>query len=204
MRLAIRSLAPIAMAAALGGCSLGGLLGGGAKPPPVLETLTTQAPDPGPISRSSAAGQAVTIEVPIVGRELRTVRVPVVLSPTNVQYVTNLQWVDTPDRLFQSLVQETVRRATNRVVVDPGQSGIVPGIVLHGELQRFGYDAQTGQAIVVFDGSLEVSGSGDVVTRRFTATAPADGTGPSVGPALNRAANEVALQIASWIGSQHS
>ncbi|MEA3081622.1 MAG: cholesterol transport system auxiliary component, partial [Sphingomonadales bacterium] len=40
-----------------------------------------------------------------------------------------------------------------------------------------------------------------VETRRFTATAPSDGTAASVGPALNRAANQVALDVAKWIGS---
>jgi cholesterol transport system auxiliary component len=188
--------------ATLSGCSLGGLLGGGGKPPATLQTLTAQAPDPGPIARTANAGQAVTIAVPLVPKELRTVRVPVQLSPTDVQYVTNLQWVDTPDRLFHDLVAETVRRTTNRVVLDPAQSSLDPGLVLNGQLQRFGYDAQTGQAIVVFDGTLSTSGGAQVETRRFTASAPADGTGASVGPALNTAANQVAAQVAQWIGSR--
>ena len=195
-----RTLLTIAAAAALAGCSLGGLLGGGGKPPPTLQTLTPEAADPGAVARSAAAGQAVTIAVPVVGRELQTVRVPVQLTPIDVQYVTNLQWVDTPDRLFQNLLQETVRRTTNRVVLDPNQTGLDPGLVLHGELERFDYNASTGQVEVVFNGSLSSGEGAQVQTRRFVATAPADGTGPSVGPALNRAANEVALEVAKWIG----
>jgi len=193
-------LAIMVMAAALGACSLGGLLGGGGKPPPTLQTLTAQAPDPGAIARSAAAEKAVTIGVPALPKELNTVRVPVQLTPTDVQYVTNLEWVDTPDRLFQKLVAETVRRTTNRVVLDPTQTSLDPGLVLTGDLQRFGYDAQTGQVVVTFDGSLSTAGGSEVETRRFTATAPADGTGASVGPALNQAANQVAQQIAQWIG----
>jgi len=199
MKLLPRGLIVI-VSGALAACSLGGLMGGGAKPPTTLQTLTTEAPDPGPIARTAAAGKAVTIAVPVIPKELNTVRVPVQISPTDVQYVTNLQWVDTPDRLFQNLVAETVRRTTARVVLDPDQTGLDPGLVLHGRLNRFGYDAQTGQVVVVFDGSLEAAGGGQVETRRFTANAPADGTGPSVGPALNRAANQVAQQIAQWIG----
>src|SRR6185312_7546270 len=201
MRLLTRTIASIGLAAALGACSLGGLLGGGAKGPVTLETLNPEAADPGPIARTASAGQAVTIEVPIVPEQLRATRVPVQISPTDVQYVTNLQWVDTPARLFQNLLEETVRRTTNRVVLDPAQSGLDPGIVLHGQLERFGYDAQTGQAVVVYDGSLATAGN-QVQTRRFTATAPADGTGASVGPALNRAANQVAREVAQWIGGQ--
>jgi len=191
---------PLIAALALGGCSLGGLLGGGAKPPLTLQTLTPEAADPGSIVRTASAGQAVTIATPVIPNELRTIRVPVLISPTDVQYVTNLQWVDTPDHLFQRLVEETVRRTTNRVVLDPSQAGLDPGITVQGQLERFGYDAQTGQVVVTFNASLATAGGADVQTRRFVATAPADGTGPSVGPALNHAANQVALEIAKWIG----
>jgi cholesterol transport system auxiliary component len=200
MRLRTRTLAWIALAATISACSIGGLLGGGAKAPTTLQTLTTEAADPGPIARTAAAGQAVTIAVPTVPKELQTVRVPVQLSPTDVQYVTNLQWVDTPDRLFQHLVAETVRRTTNRVVLNPEQTGMDPGLVLNGQLDRFGYDAQTGKVVVVYDGALSAASGNQVETHRFTASAPADGTGPSVGPALNRAANEVATEVAKWIG----
>jgi cholesterol transport system auxiliary component len=196
----LRTSVSVLAAAALAGCSLSSLTGGGGKPPLTLQTLTAEAADPGNVIRNAATGQAVTIETPLVTNELRTVRVPVQLSPTDVQYVTNLQWVDTPDKLFQNLVEETVRRTTNRVVVDPNQAGLDPGVVLHGELERFGYDAQTGQVTVVYNGSLSSPDGASVQTRRFVASAPADGTGASVGPALNHAANEVAQQVAQWIG----
>ena len=195
----LRKFVPAIAAAALAGCSIGSLLGGGTKGPTMLQTLTPEAPDPGNIARSAAAGQAVTIELPIISNELNTVRVPVQITPTDVQYVTNLQWVDTPDRLFQNLVEETVRRTTNRVVLDPNQTGLDPGVVLHGELERFGFDRQSGQVVVAYSASLAAA-DGTVQTRRFTASQPADGTGTSVGPALNRAANEVAQQVAQWIG----
>lgn len=200
----LRSTLPFALAAAmsvaLAGCSLGGMLGGGGKPPVTLQTLTPQAPDPGALTRTAAAGKTVTIGVPVVSKELRSVRVPVQVSPTDVQYVTDLQWIDTPDRLFQDLLMETVRRTTDRVVLDPNQTGLDPGLLVHGELLRFGYDAQSGQVMVVYNASLSTAGGAQVETRRFVATAPADGSGASVGPALNQAANQVALDVAKWIG----
>jgi cholesterol transport system auxiliary component len=196
----LRNLVPVIAAVALGGCSLSSLTGGGGKVPVTLQTLTPEAPDPGNLVRSAGSGQAVTISTPIVSNELKTLRVPVQLSATDVQYVTNLQWVDTPDKLFQHLVEETVRRTTNRVVINPNQTGLDPGVVLHGELERFGYDAQTWQVTVVYNGSLASPDGAEVQTRRFVASAPADGTGASVGPALNHAANEVAQQVAQWIG----
>ena len=193
-----RSAASLVLAASLAGCSLGGLLGGG-KPPAVLFTLTSSAP-PAAATRSAAVGQTVTIETPIVPHELRTTRVPVQLAPTQVQYVTNLQWVDTPDRLFQNLLEETVRRTTNRVVLDPNQGTLDPGLVVTGELNRFGYDSQQGTVVVQYDASLATQGGTHVETRRFEASLPADGTAATVAPALNDAANQVAQQVASWIG----
>ncbi len=199
MRL-IRTGSAIALAAALAGCSLGGLLGGGAKPPATLQTLTAEAAEPAAIARNAGAGQAVTVEVPAIPKELRTLRVPVQVTSTDVQYVTNLQWIDTPDKMFQGLLDETIRRTTGRVVLEPGQTTLDPGVLVSGSLQRFGYDAASRQVVVTYDASLSSAGGSQVQTRRFTATAPADGSGPSVGPALNHAANQVALDVAKWIG----
>jgi cholesterol transport system auxiliary component len=202
MRLVLRLFVPVACAAALGGCSLSGLLGGGGKPPPTLLTLSSEAPSPGEFSRAANAGQAVTVTAPVIAKELRTVRVPVQVTPTDIQYVTNAQWVDTPDRLFRDLVAETIRRTTNRVVLDPRQTNLDPGLIVSGDLQRFGYDAATGMAVVQFDGALSTTGGTRVETRRFEAKVPSDGSAASIGPALNRAANEVSLEIAQWVGGR--
>jgi cholesterol transport system auxiliary component len=203
MKLMLRLAAPLALAAGVAGCSLGGLLGGG-KAPATLLTLTPEAADPGPHTRSANAGQAVSIAIPMAAKELRTVRVPVQVNPTQVQYVANLQWIDTPDRLFKDLVAETVRRTTNRVVLDVNQAALDPGLLVNGKLQRFGYDAATGNVVVEYDGALSTAGGAHVETRRFVATVPADGTAATVGPALNRAANQVAAEVASWIGGSSS
>ncbi len=197
MRL-LTKIAATALALGLAGC--GGLLGGG-KPPATLFSITPEAAEPLSLVRSAAPGQAVTIGTPTVARELGTVRVPVQVSPTNVEYVAKMQLVDTPANLFANLVAETVRRTTNRIVLDPGQATLDPGLLVNGTLQRFGYDGATGQVIVTYDAALSTAGGQRVETRRFTATAPANGTAATVGPALNRAANQVALDVARWIGS---
>src|SRR5690349_18393748 len=199
MRLLLRTGAALVLVASVSGC--GGLLGGGGKPPATLVTITPESPEPAQIARTAAAGQAVTISTPTAPRELSTVHVPVQLTPSDVQYVANLQLADTPPRLFAGLLSETIRRTTNRVVLDSGQTTLDPGLLVSGQLERFGYDASTGQVVVTYDGALSTAAGNRVETRRFTATAPADGTGPSVGPALNRAANQVATDVAKWIGS---
>ena len=166
---------PAAVALGLSACSLGGLLGGG-KTPPTLLTLTPQAAEQGQMARSASAGEAITISIPVIAKELRTVRVPAQVSHTEVAYIKKEQWVDTPDRLFQTLLAETVRRTTGRVVLDPKQA-----------------------VIVRFDGALSAAGGTRVDTRRFEARVPSSGDAASVGPALNQAANQAALEAASWI-----
>jgi cholesterol transport system auxiliary component len=184
-------------ALALGGCAL---LGGGPKPPPTLLTLTPSVAAPQSVVRSANAGEAVTIAVPVIPKELRGVRVPAQVGPTAVAYIKGLQWVDSPDRLFQDLLEETIVRTTSRVVIDSKQSALDPGLIVSGQLSRFGYEAGEGSVLVRYDGALSAAGGTRVETRRFEARVPADGTAATVGPALNQAANEVALEVARWIG----
>jgi len=193
MRFARSFAAPLA-ALALAGCF------GGAKVPPVLLTLSPESAAPAEVTRTASAGEAVTIDVPIVAKELKSVRVPAQVGSTSVAYIKNLQWVDTPDRLFQQLLSETVTRTTGRVVLDPRQSSLDPGLRVTGTLQRFGYDAAEGSVVVIYNGALSTAGGTRVETRRFEARAPADGKANTVGPALNRAANQVAIEAAKWIG----
>lgn len=173
---------------------------GGAKVPPTLLTLTSAAPAPANMSRAAAPGEALTIEVPVIPDEIDTVRVPALVGPTAVAYIEDIQWVESPDELFQNLLQETTLRTTSRVVLDPNQATLDPGLRLTGLLSRFGYDAQTGMVVVRYDGALSTQGGTRVETRRFEASVPADGTAATVGPALNAAANQVAAQVAAWVG----
>ena len=173
---------------------------GGKKVPPTLLTLTSSAPAPASISRSAAPGEAITIDVPVVPKELASTRVPALVGPTAVAFIKDIQWVDAPDRLFQDLLQETMVRTTSRVVLDPRQSSLDPGLKLTGTLTRFGYDTAEGMVIVRSDGALSRDGGTRVETRRFEAREPADGTAATVGPALNAAANRVAVDVAGWVG----
>ena len=195
----LRLAAPIAVALSLSACA--GLLGGGGKAPPWLLTLTPQAPAPESIARTAQPGEAVTIELPVVPKEIRTNRVPVHSGPIAIAYVKDLTWVDTPDKLFQDLLTETVMRTTNRVVLDPKQSSLDPGVTITGNLSRFGYDAQEGAVIVRYDAAKTRAGGKAVETRRFEARETADGSASSVAPAINAAANRVAIDVAQWVGN---
>ena len=196
MKTQLRVTVFAALALSLSGCAL---LGGG-KAPAWLLALTPEAPAPADLTRVGSAGNTVTINVPVIAKELRTTRVPVQLGPTAVQYVENLNWVDTPDRLFQALLSETVRRTTNRVVLDGKQTALDPGMLVTGQLNRFGFDESAQAVIVQYDAARSAGGGAQVETRRFEAQVPATGDAASVAPALNRAANQVALEAAAWIG----
>ncbi|MDQ3078353.1 MAG: ABC-type transport auxiliary lipoprotein family protein [Pseudomonadota bacterium] len=189
-RLLIVASAALSLTACFGGRDL----------PPTLLTLTSAAPAPASISRAAAPGEALTIEVPVIPKEINTVRVPALVGPTAVAYIEDIQWVESPDKLFQDLLHETTLRTTNRVVLDPDQAVLDPGLTLTGLLSRFGYDTQTGAVVVRYDGALSTAGGTRVETRRFEASVPADGTAATVGPALNAAANQVAAQVAAWVG----
>ena len=194
----LRLAAPIALALSLTAC-MGGLLGGGAKTPPWLLTLTPQAPAPESVSRTAGPGEAVTISIPVIPKEIRTTRMPVHSGPIAIAYVENMTRVDTPDKLFQDLLAETMTRTTNRVVLDPKQSSLDPGVTITGNLSRFGYDAQEGMVVVRYDAAMARAGGSAVTTRRFEAREPADGTAATVAPAINAAANRVAMEAAQWV-----
>ena len=191
MRLKIALAAAAALA--LGGCGLGG------KTPDVLLSLTPDSPLQAPSGRTGSSETAITVVRPTVPQALDTTRVPVVTGQ-QVAYVKNAFWVDTPDELFRRLLSETIAARTGRVVLDPLQFSFNPGNRLTGQLQNFGVDAPTMQAVVTYDAAL-AQGPDRVVTRRFEARVPVaaiDRAGAA--PALNAAANQVAAQVADWIG----
>ena len=187
----------------LGALTLSACLGGGGrKVPATLLTLTSSAPAPSNIDRAAVPGAVVTIDVPAIPKELATTRVPAQVGPSAIAYIQDLQWIESPDRLFQHLLQETMVRTTNRIVLDPRAPNTFPSnsVMLTGTLSRFGYDAQEGMVVVRYDAVMVAH---DDVTRlqvrRFEAREPADGTAATVGPALNIAANRVAAEVAQWV-----
>lgn len=173
----------------------------GAEPPPSLLTLTPTSPVTVGQSQTASADRSITITVPVVPQEIATPRVPVQASATTVAYVKDAQWVEAPARLFARLMSDTITARTGRIVLDPGQFTLNPGVRLTGELRQFGMDAATSSAVVVYDAAL-ARGENQVEKRRFEARVPVGAIdAASVGPALNQAANQVAADVAAWIGA---
>jgi len=191
----IRPLIGLAAAFALTGCfSFGG------KVPETLLRLTPSTAVAANTGRTAAASEAITVVEPTVPQELRTPRVPVRTGGIAVAYVKDAQWVENPSALFGRLVSETITATTGRVTLDPRQFTFDPGLRLTGQLQSFGMDADTREAVVVYDAAL-ARGENSVTTRRFEARVPvAEISAEAVGPALNQAANQVAAEVAAWLG----
>lgn len=189
-----RTLLILAGAAALSGCfSFGG------DTPDTLMRLSAEATR-GPSARAAPNEQAITVVVPAVSQELETVRVPVRTGATAVAYLKDAQWVDDPGALFARLVGETISATTGRVVLDPRQFTFDPGQRLTGTLHTFGLDADTMEAVVVYDAAI-ARGADGVETRRFEARVPVAAIDAASAPAaLNRAANQVAAEVAAWVG----
>jgi cholesterol transport system auxiliary component len=189
------------LAAAALALSLGGCLSFGAKPPPTLMRLTAAQERSPSASRTAQTAQTITVVVPTVAAELRTPRVPVRTGATQVSYLKDAQWVEIPNALFGRLLTETIAARTGRVVLDPKQFTFDPGVRLTGTLETFGLQADTMEAVAVYDAAL-ARGANGVETRRFEARVPVAALdAASAAPALNEAANRVAADVAAWIGS---
>ncbi len=190
-----KTIASLLLLAPLAGC-----LSFGEDPPPSLLTLSPTTPIAAGASQTSDASRSITITVPVTPKELQTQRVPVQATPTTVAYLKEAQWVEPPALLFARLVSDTITQQTGRVVLDPAQFALDPGVRLTGELRQFGLDAASSSAVVVYDAALARSPT-TVEKRRFEARVPVTGiTGAAAGPALNQAANQVAGEVAGWIG----
>lgn len=194
----MRRLALLILPLAVTGCvSLGG------KPPKALLTLNATEALPAGATQNAATASTISIAVPVVPASLATARIPVETGD-HVAYVTGVEWVEAPQRLFARLVSDTVAAKTGRVVLSFAQSFADPGARLSGELRRFGVETQggsTGEAVVTFDAALVREAGGKVEKKRFEVRAPVSAiNADAIGPALNRAANQVARDVADWVG----
>jgi cholesterol transport system auxiliary component len=184
--------------AVLGALALSGCISFGAKPPERLLTLTPTETLAAGADRTVGQGEAITVLWPSVPADLNTNRIPVQATPTSVAYVKDAQWTETPNKLFARLLVETIEARTGKSVLSGRQFAFDPGARVSGQLLRFGVDAGTQQAVIVFDGII--ARGADIRTRRFEARVPvAQIEAQTVGAALNQAANQVAAEVADWV-----
>lgn len=187
-----------AMALAL--LSLTGCLGLGGKAPKSLLTLTPAATAPAGAGVSGNAASAIAIGDFEAPAKLDVNRVPVQVTDSEIAYVEDAVWNEKPARLLRRLIAETIRAKGGRLVIDGDDPGAQPEARVSGTLREMGYDARTGEVVLVLDAAKSGAGS-SVTTRRFEARVPGVvAEAAPVGAALNQAANTVAGEVAEWVG----
>jgi len=195
MRTALRSAAAMGALLALSGClSLGG------KVPESLLTLTSTATAPAGSGASGNAATAIAMSEFEAPAKLDVTRVPVQVTDSEIAYVKDAVWNEKPARLLRRLIAETIRARSDRLVIDGDDPGALAATRVSATLREFGYDARTGEVVLVLDAAKAGEGS-SVTTRRFEARVPGvvAEAGP-VGVALNEVANTVAGEVAAWVG----
>lgn len=192
---------PLILLLTLAGCGPLVQIGGNAKPPVSLLTLTTSA-SPRDYSGPARVTDTVGVETPTTPAALQTVRIPVTTTATEVTYLVGASWAEQPARQFQRMLADTLA-AGGVPVVDVRQSVVAPARLLSGTLREFGLDVRDPGAAVVrvrYDAQLAGGRTPNGVNlRRFEASEAApDQTPVAVAAALNRAANRVAGEVAGW------
>ena len=188
--------AALAIALALPGC-----ISLGPDAPESLLTLTPSAVREAGSTSTGTVQTAMAVMTPSVTQRLNATRVPVQTSDATLAYLQDAFWVEKPAFLFQSLLSETIRARTSRMVVEGGDIEYAAATQLSGQLVEMGYHAPSSSVVVIYDAMLTQPG-GEIRMQRFEARE--SGVLPdvlSVGPALNRVANEVAVEVSDWVGS---
>ncbi len=190
----LRSATMAAASLALAGCiSIGGEV------PEQLFRLTPETTAQVGSQVSGRPSDAIFVLDPEADRSLDVLRVPVRINDSSIAYLKDASWVEKPSRQFRSLLAETLRAETGRLVIEGGDFEHVGDLHVDGRLLRMGYDVPSRSVIVRFDATLG-GRDGKIVTRRFESVVSGiEPKAKNVGPALNRAANDVARQIAAWI-----
>jgi cholesterol transport system auxiliary component len=174
-------------------------VGGNTPRPDAVYTLSAAPPAAVPAGTVPVdMARAVTVDTPSMPGALQTLRIPVSVSDTAIQYVKGAQWSEQPNRLFQRLLADTLVHS-GIAVIDQRSSGQTAGRRLTGQLMAFGLDVRDGRQVRVrYDATL--SGPDGVRQRRFEREAPvASAEGADVALALNGAANRVAADVAAWV-----
>ncbi|WP_448582235.1 ABC-type transport auxiliary lipoprotein family protein [Thermaurantiacus sp.] len=177
-------------------------IGAPAPPPAALLTLSPSPPATAPAALPKVdETRAVTLLAATAPARLQTVRIPVQISATEVQYLKGAIWSEPPAQLFVRLIGDTLASA-GIAVLDRRVTGKAAPRVLGGELVAFHVEAGgTAVARVRFDATL--ASPDGIRQRRFEGAASIGVVEPGeVSRALNSAANTVAKEVAAWVAAE--
>jgi cholesterol transport system auxiliary component len=185
--------------AAFGAMALAGCISFGPKVPQQLLSLVPDTTaQVGPVTTGNTA-DAIVVLNPEADRSLDMLRVPVRVNASTIAYLQDIAWVEKPAHQFRSLLAETLRTRTSRLVVEDGDVDAIGRTVLSGRLLAMGYDAPTQSVVVRIEMQRQEKG-GAITSRRFEAVVPGiEAKAAPVAAALGRASNDVATQVATWV-----
>ncbi len=145
-------------------------------------------------------GKAVSVATPTAPGALQTLRIPVSISDTEIQYVPAASWSEQPNILFQRLLANTLA-AHGISVIDMRSTGRTASRRLTGQLQNFGVDLRQGREVHLrYDATLSTTTS--VHQHRFERSAQIHQVdGAEITTALNQIANAIASDVAAWVQS---
>ncbi|WP_159864793.1 ABC-type transport auxiliary lipoprotein family protein [Novosphingobium sp. 9U] len=178
---------------------LSGCLGlGGKAPKQLISLVPATSAQVGPATTGTGA-DAIVLMDPESDRSLEMLRVPVRVNAATIAYLQDVAWVEKPSRQFRSLLAETLRAKTSRLVVEDGDFDVVGRTMVTGRLLAMGYDAPTQSVVVRVDIQRQDKG-GAITSRRFESVVPGiQAKAEPVAAALGQASNDVAGQVASWL-----
>lgn len=189
----------------LGSC--GPIVQIGAKGPPAESLLLIEA-DAIPVETEGAGrlnGPTIAVELPQLPSMLQTLRLAVRTDANEIQYLSAASWAETPSRLVQRLLSDTLA-ARGMAVIDRSQASARPDAALSGTLRDFTLDVRApGRSVVRVRYDAQLARPGEprpLAIRRFEASEPAASEAPAdVAAALSRATNRLAADLADWAGA---
>jgi cholesterol transport system auxiliary component len=189
----------------LGSC--GPLVQIGAKGPPAASLLLIEATPSAatPETPAQLNGPTIAVALPQLPSMLQTLRVAVRTDDNEIQYLSAASWAETPSRLVQRLLADTLS-ARGLAVIDRTQASARPDAALSGTLREFTLDVRGSGTSVVrvrYDAQLARFGAArPLAIRRFEAMEPVASEAPAdVAAALSRATNRLAADLADWAGA---
>jgi cholesterol transport system auxiliary component len=185
--------------AAFASLALAGCISFGPKvPQQLLSLVPDNTAQVGPVTTGNTA-DAIVVLNPEADRSLDMLRVPVRVNASTIAYLQDIAWIEKPAHQFRSLLAETLRTRTRRLVVEDGDVDAIGRTVVSGRLLAMGYDAPTQSVVVRIEMQRQEKG-GAITSRRFEAVVPGiEAKAAPVAAALGRASNDVATQVATWV-----
>lgn len=195
----IRRLTPLLLIA-VAGCGPLVQVGGNTPAPAALLVLRSDVPPP-QFAGPTAITDTLAVAAPDVPAELQTLRLPVQVDGSSVQYLAGASWAEQPSRQFQRLLGDKLA-AAGVAVLDSRGGNVSPARLLTGHLREFGLDVRQAAVVRVrYDAQLAgPRGGATVALRSFVAEEPVPSQQPAaVAAALSRASNRLAGEVAAWV-----